>query len=94
MKRSPIRKVSKRRRSENKIYRELSETYLEQHPVCECCGERQATQIHHKARRGIYLLVIKYFMAVCSVCHHFIETHPEAARKAGWLLDKFNPENI
>lgn len=93
MKRSPIRRVSKKRRKLNDIYKLTAEKYLEAHPICEVCKEAEATQIHHKARRLNYLCEPRYFLAVCYGCHRFIEDHPAASMKAGWTLDKFNPDN-
>lgn len=93
MKRSPIRRVSKKRRKLNEVYNEKAKEYLEEHIVREVCLQVEATQIHHKARRLHYLCETRYFLAVCYGCHRWIEDHPAAAMKAGWTLDKFNPEN-
>lgn len=87
MKRTPIRRVSKKRAKQNAEYMKLRKKYLEDHTVCQVCNEREATQIHHKAgRRHSLLCEVEFFLAICFECHAYIHNHPEAARKEGWLL--------
>lgn len=87
MKRTPIRRVSKKRAKQNAEYMKLRKKFLEDHPVCQICNDEVANQIHHTNKRnGTRLNDQKYWMALGIRCHIYIHTHPEAARKEGWLL--------
>lgn len=84
--RSQLSPVSSRRRRELVIYRQLRTDYLTRTPLCECCGKRQATDIHHKAgrTRGNYLRVTTW-MAVCRMCHDYIHRFPKLSKALGYL---------
>lgn len=76
---------------EDREYLKRRAAFLEKHPVCQCGREGclgVATEIHHKRGRGVYLLVVKFFLAVCNSCHRWIETHPEEAKAAGYSEDR------
>lgn len=93
MKRSPMRRVSRRKQGSYMEYIKLRLKYLTEHPKCECCGIRQATELHHKRGRGIYLCEVKWFMATCSTCHHSIETNREWAMNRGYRIDRIGQIN-
>lgn len=57
---------------------------MEQHPPCQLCGA-QATDIHHKAKRGKNLNNVDTWMAVCRKCHNRIEDNKSWARANGLL---------
>lgn len=78
MKKTPIRRVSKKRRKQNAEYSKKRKAYLEAHPTCEVClaegwGPRRSTDIHHTAKRGVYLNDEGTWLAVCRTCHDRIE---------------------
>jgi hypothetical protein len=50
-------------------------------PVCS----RQSEHVHHMARRGPFLLVESTWLAVCPICHTWIETHANVSRQLGLL---------
>lgn len=88
---TPLRRVSKKRQSENRQYLKQRKAFLEAHPYCEACLEegeaRQATDIHHRNKRnGARLLDEEYWMSVCRKHHDWIHAHPAEARKLGWLV--------
>ena len=78
MKRSPLRKVSKKRAIENEEYKILGRKFLIQNPECRGCG-REATQVHHRSQRhGKLLNKVEEWIPICFECHtsvHFISPH-------------------
>lgn len=89
MKRTPIRKVSKKRAGELKAYYALRATFLKLRPYCEIfepCCTRKATEIHHvNGRNGDRLLDSQWFLPACRACHSFIHDRPKYAREMGFL---------
>lgn len=85
MKKTPLRRVSKKQQARLRIYYKLRDDYLSQHPVCQCCNERKSQDIHHVAGRGSLLNDTEHFMAVCRPCHDGIHARPSVAREKGWL---------
>ena len=83
-----IPKFSKKRAVENKKYSEIRLEFLEAHPKCEVCKFRDATTIHHKKGRGIYLCVIEFFLAACMPCHEKIELNPKWAKEKGYSISR------
>jgi hypothetical protein len=90
MKRSPLRKVSKKRAGENAEYLKLREKFLLDQPWCEIGARgctRKARDVHHaNHREGKRLLDRKYWWATCRSCHIFIGDNPKIAREKGWLI--------
>lgn len=68
-----------------KKYRELRETYLAEHPHCEVCGTKAATEIHHKKKRTGNNL-FRHFLAVDRECHRQIEENPQWAYEKGYSI--------
>jgi hypothetical protein len=92
MKRTPIRKVSVRRESENRTYLKLNREYLAEHRFCECCEPihggpvRRSNQVHHyRGRVGRLLTDTRFFRASCQECHTWICDNGAEARKRGVL---------
>lgn len=86
--------VSEKLASNLKIYKEVRETYLERHPICELnikgVCTKSANQIHHSAGRiGDLLTDTRYFKAVCYQCHRYAEENPSEAYKNGWSINRF-----
>lgn len=86
MKRTPLRRVSKKHAQNLVTYRALRLAYLEDNPVCEMPSCHQpATTIHHKAKRGISLNKIDTWMGLCMLCHQKVEDNKLWARAEGYL---------
>ena len=94
----PLNKVSAKRAKENREYARLRKEFLEEHPFCRVCLSNvglgrlnqpfahPSTQVHHKARRGKFLLRTDTWLAVCDFHHDYIEKNGNWARANGWLL--------
>lgn len=48
----------------------------------------KASQVHHKKGRGLYLLDLHTWLAVCPSCHQRIELNPAWAKACGLSLDR------
>ena len=88
MKRTPLRRVSAKRRKLLNEYSKLRADHLNRTPVCQVCFANEATDIHHKLSlgRGGKLNDTTIFLAVCRVCHDWIHRHPKEAEQQGYLL--------
>ena len=86
LKRVALSPLSKKQSKRLREYSKLRKAYLEKHPVCEGCGEMEATDIHHKNHRGENTNNVDDWMATCRRCHDSIHKHPEFAREKGWLV--------
>lgn len=84
--------ISKKRQKDQKIYKDLMEDYMKQHPYCERCLKNgkfvRSTENHHKKGRGIYYLVVEYFCALCSPCHVLMKTQAKQMMREGWIIDR------
>lgn len=89
MKRTKIKPVSSKRAKELRLYAKLREKFLSENPMCQVCGNAQADQIHHMKKRGVYLNDVRFFLGVCAICHHRVESNPQWSRDNGYSLDKF-----
>jgi len=84
-----LKAVSDSRKIKNEEYREVRKEYFEKvGGTCEVCGG-EATDIHHKSKRGKNLSVSSTFMAVCRACHTKIETNRAWAREMGYLIYEY-----
>jgi hypothetical protein len=86
VKKSPLKRVSKKQQARLRIYYKLRADYLAQHPVCEVCGSNGSQDIHHKAGRGSRLNDTEHFVACCRQCHRWIHDNANEAREKGWLV--------
>lgn len=87
MKRTAIRRVSKKRARELIEYSNIRRRLLSDGAFCEFpdCISR-ATQIHHLwGRYGAKLIDTKYLMLICQTHHTFIHDHPNTARAMNLL---------
>jgi len=94
MRRTKLRKVSKKRQVDSIQYFVLRKKYMSRHRYCELCDSTlglpvAATDLHHKRGRGKYYLDVSTFCALCRPCHTYIHEHPDWARANGWLISKF-----
>ena len=89
---TPLRKMSKKRQKESKVYSVKRREFLAEHPICQICESRPATEIHHKESRysDTYLneetwLALCGFGAPANGCHAWIHRNPGLAREMGYL---------
>lgn len=77
MKRTPLRKRSKRKESQWREYVNIAKIYIAENPYCHIkspvCNVHTEC-VHHKKGRGIYLADVRYFAASCSRCNLWLET--------------------
>jgi hypothetical protein len=86
LKRSSLRKVSKKHAKELRTYSKLRKAFLEEHTTCQYPGcSSRAEDLHHKAKRGKFLNDTTQFMAVCRYHHDFIHQNPAISRYNGYL---------
>lgn len=88
--RGTISQVSTQRDKLNKIYTILCKELKPQHTKCETnlpgCTHK-ATEIHHmKGRRGLLLILSKYFAYHCPNCHRWVTDHSKEAVEIGLSL--------
>lgn len=81
--------TSKKRAVEKINYLELRNSYLRLHKFCECGCGRYATEVHHKKGKiGKLLTDVRFFLAVCRVCHRKIGDDPKWAIKMGFSVSR------
>ena len=99
MKRTPLARMSKRRKRESVEYMKLRKQFLEANPVCMVALEVEGIalptcEIHHKFcggnRRATYLRTDTW-IACSKFGHRFIHDNPKLAYERGWLLKKIPP---
>lgn len=102
MKKTALRKVSKKQIRRLGDYKKTMQEYLAAHDFCERCGldfrHGHAKSLHHKRGRGKYLADPRYYSALCisrhnhftneyiEGCHDWVEAHKKEARNEGWVL--------
>jgi 5-methylcytosine-specific restriction endonuclease McrA len=88
LRRTPLRRVSKKRAEALKVYRVNKASYLLANPFCQVCETEKAIDIHHKLSlgRGGKLNDTTIFMAVCRSCHNQIHNNPKWALLNNYLL--------
>ena len=88
----PIKKVSDKRKTENKDYTKVRKVFLESLIFCQVKGcKGLATEVHHKKGRiGKLLTDISYFLGVCRECHNKIELEPKWGKENGYSLNRLD----
>lgn len=86
-KRTSIAPESEKRKREHKIYSTLRKLFLSNHPECEAklsgCFNT-STDVHHKKGKiGALFLDVKHWLAVCRLCHNWIELNPIKSKELG-----------
>lgn len=84
--RTALKRVSDKRRRENRVYLKLRKVFLEENPICQMrvkCDGAPSTQVHHTRGRGIWYLIVKYWKASCLDCHDWENTHRNQAVALG-----------
>jgi hypothetical protein len=83
MKRTPIRRVSKRRATLLPKLRRVVAEVLARDPICICCKKKPSEEAHHqKGRLGPLLLDKKFMIGLCKTCHC------KVTRKVAWARRK------
>lgn len=91
LRRTPLRRCSKKHSAELAKYYELRSSFLAENTLCEgfkvgtagCEGD--ATEVHHTLGRGKHLNDVDSYLALCRHCHVWCHSHPSQARARGWL---------
>lgn len=87
MKRSPLRRTSKKRATQNKAYSKLRKEFLLWRLYCDICKVKPVSHVHHiDGREGMLLLDPTKWMALCFHCHQKIHADPKWAREQGYLI--------
>jgi hypothetical protein len=86
--RQRIKPVSDKQSKLNAGYAKLRKVFFSDPKNLSCKAQLHgctydATDVHHKKGRGIYLIDISTWLAVCRSCHHWIEENPEEAKNLG-----------
>lgn len=88
---SPIKQLSDSRAKDYSLYRPVRDKYMKEHPICECCNVKPATDLHHKAGKiGKLLYNPEYFCALCRWCHNYITENSAWAIEKGYSLTRLD----
>ena len=93
IKAKPIPPRSQKRSKEERLYVAKRIIFIQEHPMCEAhisgiCTE-YATECHHKKGRiGEDLLDETHWLALCHMCHDYIENHREFAMEKGFSIKR------
>lgn len=87
LKRTRLRRVSKKRAVESLIYYEKRNAFLAARPFCEfeSCHYHSRDVHHMQGRGGSNYLDETTWMAICRLHHNLIHDFPNKARKLGYL---------
>lgn len=82
-----IPKKSKKRIAQEKEYSKIRVSFLKENPICQVCGKKNSTEVHHtNERHNERLLNVEYFLAVDRDCHMHIHENPKWATEKGYLV--------
>lgn len=89
----PIKKVSDKRKEENKTYKKQVKSAVKKDPRCKikspvCTGKAQG--LHHLQKRSPKNLTNpKNQVSACNACNLYIEENPIWARNNGFTISRF-----
>lgn len=88
MKKTPLRRTPKRKRGEKaREDRARTLVYARSGGYCECCGEMQASEWHHRQSRAVGgRWVASNGLHLCHSCHQWITAHPAVSYRKGWMV--------
>lgn len=87
MKKTPLRKISRNRGKELRLYTKLRKEYLDKNPICQRCYNSNAHHIHHTNQRfKSRLNNTLYFVGLCSSCHLWVHHNPKEAKECGYFV--------
>lgn len=81
-----MRAVAPKRARQLRLYRPLRDAFLAANPRCAFPGGcvQPSTDLHHRAgRRGLMLLDVTRWSALCRSHHSFLTEHPTIAYEMG-----------
>lgn len=86
IKRTPIKKISDKRKKQLSEYKKKRDAYLLRFKQCQVSDcKKPSSEVHHiKGRENDLLLEELYWMAVCRMCHQRIDNDPNWARENGY----------
>lgn len=86
MRKTALRRVSKKRAKEARVYTKLRKEFLLDNPSCEFpeCWD-WATDIHHSAGRGKNYLNTSTWMGLCRKHHQYVENNKRWSRENGYI---------
>lgn len=84
--RGGLKKVSRKKKEQDDIYYPLRDEFLKQNPTCQCCYQKDATDVHHKAGRGKFYLRVDTWLSACRPCHTRITDDRTWAESKGFSL--------
>lgn len=82
-----IKKKSVKQSKKDREYSKVRNEWIVFHPYCARCS-KESTDVHHKKGRGIYLMAVEYWVAVCRECHTWIENNPNEAKSLGFSINR------
>jgi hypothetical protein len=88
MKRTPLRRVSKKRAKQLRAYSIMRPIFLRSAPFCEFDSMclKPSVDIHHiRGRAGELLTDERYLLAICRDHHTWIHENAKKAREMGFL---------
>lgn len=91
MKRSPLRRVSKKRAAENVVRRRILAEVVHG-KLCARCKSKWATDGHERLSRarGGSITDPANIDPLCRECHDYVTTHPKWAEENGWSESRWS----
>ena len=87
LKRTPLKKISDKRKKQVAAYSVLREQFLKDNPNCAVFPHLKATEIHHTHHReNERLNDTRYWLAVSRRGHQYIHNNPEESYAKKWLI--------
>ena len=88
MKRSPIRRVSKKRQREHRTRIANLRSIEADQAICERCGFERATDAHEVLTRGRggSITDLENIRLLCRTCHDWVTEHPRQAHAEGLVI--------
>lgn len=86
-----VNRVSKKRSVDNKVYSALALQYKIDNPFCRIGAPGctlVTTDVHHKKGRGIWLLIVKFWIPACRCCHDYVGANPKWAIEHGFSINR------
>ena len=93
IKAKPIPPRSQKRSKEERLYAAKRIIFIQEHPMCEAhisgiCTEYAAEVHHKKGRIGDDLLDETHWLALCHMCHEYIENNRDFAMEKGFSIKR------
>jgi len=90
-----IKKISEKRKFEQKIYSTERKLFLAKYPICQAGIKYICTysskEVHHsKGRVGNLYLDQNHWVALCSECHQYLELNPLIAKELGFSKSRLD----